>query len=165
MSHYADSSFLVSCYVTDANTALAKAYLVRTGAPLVFTAPDRLEKRTLKPRAESMLLDGQRLIIDRAGKQRLNLNRQDYPEAAAFIESIRGTLAGDKSALEKVYRLTLSGSAEKWQLILLPQYSRMSDLITRIRISGSRSDISRIEFDLADGDRSEMLIVQVAAPK
>lgn len=138
---------------------------VESSGELFFTAPDKLEKRTLKPRAESMLLDGQRLIIERAGKQRLSLNLQDYPEAAAFIESIRGTLAGDKSALEKVYKLTLNGSAEKWQLILLPQYSRMSDLITRIRISGSRGDVNRIEFDLADGDRSEMLIVQVAEPK
>ncbi len=45
MSHYADSSFLVSCYVTDANTLPAKAYLVRTRAPLVFTALHALEVR------------------------------------------------------------------------------------------------------------------------
>lgn len=45
MSHYADSSFLVSCYVTDANTAQAKAYLLRAGVPLVFTALHALEVR------------------------------------------------------------------------------------------------------------------------
>jgi len=38
MRHYADSSFLVSCYVQDANTARAKSWLSRTGAPLVYTA-------------------------------------------------------------------------------------------------------------------------------
>jgi len=38
MNFYVDSSFLVSCYVTDANTAQAKGYLLRTGPPLVFTA-------------------------------------------------------------------------------------------------------------------------------
>ena len=38
MNCYADSSFLVSCYVTDANTPQAKAWLLRTGGPLVFTA-------------------------------------------------------------------------------------------------------------------------------
>jgi hypothetical protein len=45
MIHYADSSFLVSCYVLDANTPLAKAYLSRTRAPLAWTALHALEVR------------------------------------------------------------------------------------------------------------------------
>ncbi|GAB2897662.1 hypothetical protein GCM10027046_29070 [Uliginosibacterium flavum] len=137
---------------------------VESSGELFFTAPDKLEKRTLKPRTESITLEGSQLIIERPGKQRLSLNLQNYPEAAAFVESIRGTLAGDKTALEKVYKLSLSGNADKWQLILLPQFSRMSDLITRIRIIGSRADVSRIEFDLADGDRSEIIVTQMVQP-
>jgi|ERR1039458_3487746 predicted nucleic acid-binding protein len=43
MSYYADSSFLVSCYLLDANTARAKNYLGRLGAPLVFTSLQALE--------------------------------------------------------------------------------------------------------------------------
>jgi hypothetical protein len=31
MDYYADRSFLVSCYIVDANTAQAKAWLARTG--------------------------------------------------------------------------------------------------------------------------------------
>jgi len=45
MNHYADSSFLASCYVADANTAKAKAWLSRTGTPLIFTALHALEVR------------------------------------------------------------------------------------------------------------------------
>ena len=45
MSHYADSSFLVSCYVTDAHTAQAKAYLSAHSVPLLFTALRDLEVR------------------------------------------------------------------------------------------------------------------------
>lgn len=45
MSHYADSSFLVSCYVTDAHTAQAKAYLSAHSVPLIFTALHDLEVR------------------------------------------------------------------------------------------------------------------------
>ena len=45
MSHYADSSFLVSCYVSDTNTARAKACLGRLNAPLMFTALHALEVR------------------------------------------------------------------------------------------------------------------------
>jgi hypothetical protein len=45
MNHYADSSFLVSCRLLDANTAQAKAWLSRTGLPLAFTAWPGLEVR------------------------------------------------------------------------------------------------------------------------
>lgn len=45
MSHYADSSFLVSCYVVDSLTPQAKAFLSTTSAPLLFTALHALEMR------------------------------------------------------------------------------------------------------------------------
>jgi predicted nucleic acid-binding protein len=45
MNHYADSSFLVSCYLLDANTPLAKAYLSGTSVPLAWTALHALEVR------------------------------------------------------------------------------------------------------------------------
>ena len=43
MNRYADSSFLVSCYIPDAHTPQAKTYLLRMGAPLAFTALHALE--------------------------------------------------------------------------------------------------------------------------
>ena len=45
MSQYADTSFLASCYLSDANTPRAKAYLKGVGLPLVFTASQSLEVR------------------------------------------------------------------------------------------------------------------------
>jgi predicted nucleic acid-binding protein len=45
MDHYADSSFLVSCYVLDANTPRAKAWLSRSGVPLAFTPLHALKVR------------------------------------------------------------------------------------------------------------------------
>ena len=45
MRHYADSSFLVSCYVVDTHTPRAKTVLSEIRAPLVFTALHALEMR------------------------------------------------------------------------------------------------------------------------
>lgn len=45
MSHYADSSFLASCYVVDTHTPQARMALGRIHAPLVFTALHALEVR------------------------------------------------------------------------------------------------------------------------
>lgn len=133
---------------------------VESSGELSFTAPDKLEKRTLKPKAEALILHGSQLTVDLDGKRR-SLRLQDYPEVAAFVESIRGTLAGDRTALEKVYKLDLSGSSEKWQLVLTPTQPRMAKVITRIRIQGRQADIRTIDFDQADGDRSEMVVTNV----
>jgi predicted nucleic acid-binding protein len=43
MKYYADSSFLVSCYLMDANTTKAKDWLLRTNVPLPFTDLHALE--------------------------------------------------------------------------------------------------------------------------
>jgi predicted nucleic acid-binding protein len=45
MRVYADSSFLVSCYLPDANTPQAKAFLNGHDVPLPFTALHELEVR------------------------------------------------------------------------------------------------------------------------
>ena len=45
MHVYADSSFLVSCYLVDANTKEAKAYLSVNNVPLAFTTLHELEVR------------------------------------------------------------------------------------------------------------------------
>lgn len=133
--------------------------LVSSGE-LAFTAPDRLEKRTLKPVAESLILEGDSLTIEQADKRRFKVSLREHPEVAAFVESVRGTLAGDRQALESAYSLELTGALDKWQLVLIPTQARMSKLITRIRIGGNHGDVQAITFEQADGDRSEMAITK-----
>lgn len=135
---------------------------VESSGTLAFTAPDKLEKRTLKPRAELLRLDGNTLQIEQAGKEPMTLALSSYPEVAAFVDSIRATLAGDRKALESSFRIALNGNAAAWTLILSPRYSRMSDVVTRVAISGSQAEVRKIEFSLPDGDRSEMLITRTA---
>jgi len=136
---------------------------VESAGDLLFSAPDRLEKRTLKPQPETMIVNGDELVIER-GRQKYNLQLQSYPELAAFIDSIRGTLAGDRKALERNYRLSLEGSAERWTLQLLPLDEKMRAVIRRIRIDGVRDQVRRIEITQADGDSSLMTIEKLATP-
>ena len=136
---------------------------VESSGVLLFTAPDRLEKRTLKPKPESMIVHGDALSIER-GSQRHQLQLQAYPELAAFIDSIRGTLAGDRKALERSYQLSLGGSADGWTLQLLPLDARMKAVIQRIRIAGVRDQVKSIEITQADGDSSLMVVEKSTAP-
>jgi hypothetical protein len=137
---------------------------IESRGELSFTAPDRLEKRTLEPRQESLVLEGETLQVEQAGKRNMTVNLPSHPEAAAFVESIRGTLAGDLASLQKYYSLELSGNLDHWRLVLVPLQSRMQKIVTRIRMEGTASSVRSIGFDQADGDRSEMQITQVATP-
>lgn len=136
---------------------------VESSGELLYTAPDRLEKRTLKPKPESLLIENGSLTVER-GKRRMVLRLQDYPELVAFTESIRGTLAGDMAALKRIYKLELEGSEERWTLTLRPIETKMMNVVQRIRIGGSRADVNSIEIEQADKDRSVMLIAPLVAP-
>jgi outer membrane lipoprotein-sorting protein len=135
---------------------------VESSGELFYSAPDRLEKRTLKPKPESIILDGSSIVIER-GRQKHSLQLQDYPELAAVIDSIRGTLAGDRKSLERSYRLSLEGGIERWTLQLLPIDEKMQAVIKHIRIAGAQQSVNSIEINRADGDRSLMLIEKLTA--
>ena len=97
-------------------TFVEKKYLKLLSAPLEssgqlnYTAPYRLEKITLTPKPESMVVDQDLLTIEMRGRKR-SLQIQDYPVLWAFVESIRGTLKGDLSALQQFYKVKLDGDA------------------------------------------------------
>ena len=136
---------------------------IESSGELLYTAPDRLEKRTLKPKPESLLIENGSLTVER-GKRRMVLRLQDYPELVAFTESIRGTLAGDIAALRRIYKLELEGSEERWTLNLRPIETKMGGVVQRIRIGGSRAEVKSIEIEQADKDRSVMLIAPLSTP-
>lgn len=135
---------------------------VTSSGELAYVAPDHLEKRTLQPKPELLVLDRDTLDIER-GKQKMTLRLSDYPEAVAFADSIRGTLAGNRAMLERNYGLHLAGNPERWTLTLLPSDQRIAALVLRITVSGSRNQVRSIEYLQADGDRSVMSIEPVEA--
>jgi outer membrane lipoprotein-sorting protein len=135
---------------------------VESSGELHYTPPDRLEKRTIKPKPETMLVEGGVLTVER-GNQKHTLQLSEYPELAGLIDSIRGTLAGDRKALERSYKLKLQGDAERWTLSLFPTDPKMATSVHLIRIAGSRDDVRRIEVIQTDGDRSLMTINRVVS--
>lgn len=136
---------------------------VDSSGELFYTAPDRMEKRTLEPKRESMILEGDTLVLER-GRKKHRMKLQDSPELGAFIESIRSALAGDRAALERNYTLSMEGTADDWTLQLLPVDERMLAVVARIRIAGAGNAMSSIETLQADGDSSLMLIERLTTP-
>ena len=165
----ADLMQLLSRQKTRTATFVEKKYIAALDAPLessgelLFTAPDRLEKRTLKPRAEAVVLDGDKLLVERSNGRKLHLSLADRPEVSGFVESIRATLVGDRAALERFYSVHLDGTEEQWRLSLRPVQPKMRKIIDEIRIDGARDVVDTIEFLQADGDRSVMTITDTDA--
>jgi len=134
--------------------------LLESSGTLIYIAPSRLEKRTLAPRPESLVLEGSELTIEGGeGNRRRTLNLQDYPMIRAFVESIRSTLAGDLPTLTRFYQIELDGGERQWRLTLKPSEPEMQEVVSEIRISGEFASINAVETIETNGDRSVMTVV------
>ena len=126
---------------------------------LNYQSPGHLEKHTLQPEPESMVLDQDKLVVQSGvAKRKRSLTLQDYPVVWAFVESFRATLAGDMAALNRFYSVTLEGHSTQWLLILRPIDLKMKNMISEIRITGNMAQINTIETREAGGDYSVMSI-------
>lgn len=126
---------------------------------LSFQAPGHLEKHTLEPKDESLVLDGGVLTIENKTRNiKRTLVVQQYPAVWAFVESIRSTLAGDLPMLQRFYKVELKGDATKWRMKLLPLEQKTRNMVKEIVISGRGDRVTVIEMLEANGDRDTMTI-------
>lgn len=145
-------------------TFVEKKYIAALQEPLessgelTFLAPDRLEKRILKPKPEAVILEGDKLLLERRNGRKMTLSLSERPEVSGFVESMRATLLGNLAALEQFYELNLDGTVDGWKLSLTPRQPQMLKIISSIHIAGARDIVETIEFQQADGDRSVMTI-------
>lgn len=128
-----------------------------------YDAPDRLEKRTLAPRQETLLLVGGTLTIDR-GKTHRVVDLHAYPQVQPYIESIRATLAGDRAGLEKLFTLEFTGDLPRWTLTLLPKDAKVRRTVAQVRIDGAKDQLTKVEIRQPDGDRSVLTLRPSPAP-
>ena len=136
---------------------------VESSGELRYDAPDRLEKRTLQPHPQTLTLAGGLLTVQR-GRSRHVLDLHAYPQIQPFVESIRATLAGDRSALEKIFHVEFAGSVERWTLTLVPIDRQMAKNVSQVQIDGSKDQLLDVEIRQPDGDRSLMTLRAIAAP-
>ena len=136
---------------------------LESSGTLLFQAPGHLEKHTLKPKVESLVLDQGVLTIDsKARNIKRTLVLQEYPSVWAFVESIRSTLAGDLPTLERFYQTELEGDAAHWKLRLSPLEPRTREVLREIRISGRGNRVDSIETLEPNGDHALMEVTEDA---
>lgn len=136
---------------------------VESSGELRFAAPDFLEMRTLKPRPQTLILQGNQITAEMDGRTR-QFDLRDHPDVAVLVNSIRATLNGDRKALQRDFTVSLDGTAAQWELSLAPVDARARSRVRSIRIGGRRGRVQTITVQQADGDSTLMSIREQPLP-
>jgi Outer membrane lipoprotein carrier protein LolA-like len=148
---------------TEVQTLAMLARPLESSGELLYEAPDHLEKRTLQPKPETLVLE-HGVLTARRGHRTWVMSLRDFPQVVPFVESIRATLAGDRGALERFFVLTFSGTVERWSLILVPKDATVAHIVKEIRIVGERRAVHTVQITEADGDSSVMSLGREIGP-
>ncbi len=124
---------------------------------LAYVAPDRFERRTVVPKAESVVVQGNQVTLSRGGRSR-TLALDAAPEAVIAVEAVRGTLTGNAGVLKKWFDVKLAGDAAHWTLDLVPLDATAAGSLRAVRIGGQRDELRLVETTLVDGDRTVMTV-------
>ena len=130
-----------------------------------FEAPDTFVRETLKPRREKIAIVGNTVTMSLGTRSR-SMPLDSVPEAAVIMEAVRGTLTGNREAIERNFTAGVSGTAQRWSLELKPREPRLRELVIAVRLSGEKALVREVSVAMADGDRSVMTLEPlVTAPK
>ena len=124
---------------------------------LSFQAPDKMTRRTLTPRPETMVVDGNTLTLSRGGRTR-TMTLDSMPELLGMVEAMRGTLNGNTQSLARYFRTSVSGTPDKWTLDLVPIDEKLAAQVRTLRLNGRAGEVLGIEMEFIGGDRSVMSI-------
>jgi len=128
---------------------------------LAYVAPSHIEKLTVSPIPERLVMDGDRVtIVSGPNNETHTFSVADFPQIGGLVEGIRATLAGDLPTLERIYTIRLSGTPAAWDLQLVPRDGDLAHVVKWIAFHGDGNRIRTINTEGGDGDRSEMTIVE-----
>jgi len=141
-----------------------RKYLSILSEPLVlegtvrYQAPDFVRKEYDDPESEAYEVRGDDLTIELPDGRRRDLSIDEHPVLRAFVESYRGTLAGDRETLSRYFDLVLSGPMDAWRLRLTPRPPELAEYLRAVVIHGSGGKVLRVETLESSGDRSVMTV-------
>jgi len=130
---------------------------LRSTGRLLYRRPDRLEKVTESPEAESLVVDGDRLVITTGQEPPRVVDLAAHPEVRAAVDAVRGPLSGDLAALRRSFAVTASGTPAAWRLVLVPT-DPAARLLATVEVDGAGDQPREVVIQQADGDEDRLLI-------
>ena len=142
---------------TETRTVAMLERTLESSGRLSFAAPDTFVRETLRPRREKVAVVGNTVTMS-IGTRSRTVPLDSVPEAAVIMEAIRGTLTGNRDAIERHFAPAVSGTPQRWLLELKPLEPRLRELVIAVRVSGEKALVREVTVAMADGDRSVMTI-------
>lgn len=142
---------------TETRTVAMLERTLESSGRLSFAAPDTFVRETLRPRREKVAVVGNTVTMS-IGTRSRTVPLDSVPEAAVIMEAIRGTLTGNRDAIERNFAPAVSGTPQRWLLELKPLEPRLRELVIAVRVSGEKALVREVTVAMADGDRSVMTI-------
>lgn len=126
---------------------------------LSFDPPERLEKQVLRPKKETITVDGNLVTFESNPKDPpVRVLLSDYPALDAFVTALRAALSGDLENLAHIYAIELKGTEDSWSLQLTPRTDALRKAVSKVQMNGSSGRIMSIEILETGGDRSIITI-------
>ena len=142
---------------TETRTVAMLERTLQSSGRLSFEAPDSFVRETLKPRREKIAVVGNSVTMSLGSRTR-TVPLDSVPEAAVIMEAIRGTLTGNRDAIERNFTPSVTGTPQRWTLELKPREPRLRELVIALRLVGERALVREVTVAMADGDKSVMTI-------
>lgn len=128
---------------------------------LDYLAPSHIEKTTVSPTPEKLVMDGDQVtIVSGPNKETHTFSLSQYAQIGGLVEGIRATLAGDLRTLDRFYTVQLNGTLTAWDLRLVPRDADLTRFVKWMEFRGSGDRIQTISTEDSDGDRSDMTIAE-----
>ena len=125
---------------------------LRSTGTLLYRRPRHLEKRTTYPVPESLVVDGDRLVLTAGQEPPRVVDLGGQPEIRALVDTVRGVLAGDLDTLRRLYDIRAEGTPSAWRLALTPTDPRAARFLRVVRVAGASDQVRGIEVVEAGGD-------------
>ena len=100
--------------------------------------------------------------ISRPGKTPRRFSLARAPELASLQTSFGALLAGDRSGLQRSYRLTATGTTQRWTLALAPKDAALAARVRQIVLHGQGAELRCIETQPSKGPLQRTLLASAA---
>jgi hypothetical protein len=129
-----------------------------------YRRPDAqtLVREVRAPYAETTTIRAGEATIARAGKAPRRFSLSRAPELASLQSSFGALLAGDAQGLGRSYRLTASGTRERWTLAMVPKDTTLAARVRDITLYGQGAELRCIETRPTKGELQRTLLASAA---
>ncbi len=119
--------------------------LVSSGV-LIFRGPVHLEKRTLAPFREDLIVEGRQASLTSGGEETHVVDIDAHAELRVVIDTLIGVLSGDLNRLRADFDVAAEGDAANWRITLRPRGPDAPRFLREASVTGRAAAIREIRL-------------------